>query len=512
VRVGAVANERVKWWRQARFGMFIHFGIYAVPCRGEWVMYNESIPHREYAQFAEQFTPDPDAPKRWVSLAKEAGMKYVVLTARHHDGFSLFDSHANAFNSVKTAAHTDIVRTFTDAARDEGLRVGLYYSPLDWRFPGYFMPDLYLESAEAMREQYHKEMEQLASKYGHLDLIWYDGGGENWLGFGGLERGDGGWKTRDGKTPYRGKFSWQDDQVNARLRELQPSILFNDRTATMGDWRTREGAGALGDFDNVQPWELCLTLAGPWGYQPNATPQSLDSLVRLLTNTVSRDGNMLLNVGPDPAGNIPADQVARLQELGNWLKLYGRAIYDTRGGPFLPTASLTSTRRGNTAFVHLLANEAGECPERVTLPALSQGLILRSARLLATNTDVVWRAAANGDIELTIPSTLPSSPTQVIELTYSDSIMAVDPLALARGASQMKPTDATVAVGGHHGTGISEVQAGFLLDSPDYRHAVDGPNDHAGRQEHIWPSTDPRPCGGSQHRRIRRRLLLLRNH
>jgi alpha-L-fucosidase len=200
----------------------------------------------------------------------------------------------------------------------------------------------------------------------------------------------------------------------------------------MGDWRTREGAGALGDFDNVQPWELCLTLAGPWGYQPNATPQSLDSLVRLLTNTVSRDGNMLLNVGPDPAGNIPADQVARLQELGQWLKLHGRAIYDTRGGPFLPTASLTSTRRGNTAFVHLLANEAGEWPERVTLPALSQGLILRSARLLATNADVVWRAAANGDIELTIPSTLPSSPTQVIELTYSDSIMAVDPLALAR--------------------------------------------------------------------------------
>lgn len=264
VRVGAAADERVKWWRQARFGMFIHFGVYAIPGRGEWVMYNESIPHVEYAKLADQFRPDPDAPKQWAAVAKEAGMKYVVLTARHHDGFSLFDSRANPFNSVKTAAHTDIVRTFTDAARTEGLRVGLYYSPLDWRFPGYFMPDLYLESAEAMRDQYHSEMQQLASEYGKLDLIWYDGGGEDWLGFGGINWGPNGWKTRDPKTPYSGKFSWQDDRMNARLRGLQPNIIFNDRTATIGDWRTREGTAALGDFDNRQPWELCFTIAGAW--------------------------------------------------------------------------------------------------------------------------------------------------------------------------------------------------------------------------------------------------------
>lgn len=434
VRIGAAADERVKWWRQARFGMFIHFGVYAIPGRGEWVMYSESIPHTEYARLAEEFRPDPDAPRRWAALAKEAGMKYAVLTARHHDGFSLFDSQANAFNSAKTAARTDIVRTFTDAVRSEGLRVGLYYSPLDWRFPGYFMPDLYRESAEAMRAQYHEEMEQLASQYGHLDLLWYDGGGENWLGYGGIEWGAGGWKTRDAKTPYKGKFSWQDDRVNTRLRALQPDIIFNDRTSTTGDWRTREGTAALGAFDNRQPWELCFTLAGAWGYQPDAKVRPLDELVRMLTNTASRDGNMLLNVGPDPKGNIAPDQVARLRELGRWLDAYGSAIYDTRGGPFLPTATVTSTRRGNTVFVHLLPGQAGEWPQRVTLPALTQGgATLRSAQLLATRADVVWNTTASGDIRISIPSHLPPSPTQVIELVYSDSIMAVEPLEIPQG-------------------------------------------------------------------------------
>jgi alpha-L-fucosidase len=434
VRVGAAADERVKWWRQARFGMFIHFGVYAIPGRGEWVMYSESIPHVEYAKLADEFRPDPDAPKRWAALAREAGMKYAVLTARHHDGFSLFDSHANAFNAVKTAAHTDIVRTFTDAVRAEKLRVGLYYSPLDWRFPGYFMPDLYRESAEAMRAQYHQEMEQLGSEYGHLDLLWYDGGGENWLGFGGIEWGAGGWKTRDAKTPYHGKFSWQDDRVNARLRELQPNILFNDRTATIGDWRTREGVGALGGFDNKQPWELCFTIAGAWGYQPNATVRSLDELVHMLTNTVSRDGNMLLNVGPDPKGNIAPDQIARLRELGRWLATYGSAIYDTRGGPFLPTATVTSTRRGNTVFVHLLPNPTGEWPQVVTLPAFTHGPTVQSARLLATRAKVTWKKTASGDLQITLPSTLPASPTQVIELVYSDSIMTLEPREISQAA------------------------------------------------------------------------------
>jgi alpha-L-fucosidase len=427
VRVGPTADARIKWWRDARFGMFIHFGVYAIPGKGEWIMYNQSIPHSQYAKFADEFTPDPDAPKQWAQVAKDAGMKYVVLTARHHDGFSLFDSSANAFNSVKTAAKTDIVRTYTDAVRAAGLRVGLYYSPLDWRFPGYFMPDLYLESAEAMRDQYHQEMRQLTTNYGHLDLIWYDGGGENWLGFGGIDRDKNGWKRRDRDKPYKGKFSWRDDEVNTPIRERHPKILINDRTASIADWRTREGAAALGEFDNSQPWELCLTLAGPWGYVPTAKPRSLADLVMLLTNTVSRDGNMLLNVGPDPKGNIPPDQIARLQELGQWLDTHGPAIYATRGGPFLPTPQLTSTRRDNLIFLHVLPDATGALPRLIKIPRLDPGPELRSARLLATQAPVSFRPAGN-HIEFDVPAPTPGSPTQIIELTYADSVMTQTPI------------------------------------------------------------------------------------
>jgi len=337
VHTGPEADRRVAWWREARFGMFIHFGVYSVAGRGEWVRFSEQIPQGEYAKLADQFTPDPKGPGEWARVARQAGMKYMVLTARHHDGFALFDSHANDFNSVRTAAHQDIVREFVAAARGEGLRVGLYYSPLDWRFPGYFFPDLYRESAEGLRDQYHQEMAQLAADYGKLDLIWFDGGGEPWLGFGGIEFDGGQWRSRDRSKPYSGAFSWQDDLVIGHLRQLQPQVLINDRTSAPADWRTREGADRLGGFDNVQPWELCVTLAGAWGYQPGARPRSFQELVLLLTNTVARDGNLLLNVGPPPTGHIPADQIERLQELGRWLQSHGKAIYGTRGGPFLPT-------------------------------------------------------------------------------------------------------------------------------------------------------------------------------
>lgn len=150
----------------------------------------------------------------------------------------------------------------------------------------------------------------------------------------------------------------------------------------------------------------------------------------MLTNTASRDGNMLLNVGPDPKGNIADDQIARLRELGRWLETYGSAIYDTRGGPFLPTPTVTSTRRGNTVFLHLLPSQSGEWAQRVTLPALTKSARLKSARLLATRADVAWNKTASGDIQISVPSTLPASPTQVIELVYSDSIMAVPPLQI----------------------------------------------------------------------------------
>jgi alpha-L-fucosidase len=431
VHTGPEADRHVAWWREARFGMFIHFGVYSVAGRGEWVRFTERIPQREYAELADRFTPDPKAPEEWARVARQAGMKYMVMTARHHDGFALFDSHANEFNSMRTAAHQDIVREFVEAARGQGMRVGLYYSPLDWRFPGYFFPDLYLESAEAMREQYHQEVAQLASGYGRLDLIWYDGGGEQWLGFGGLEFDFVHWKSRDRSKPYTGSFSWQDDLVAQRLHQLQPQILINDRTSAPGDWRTREGADRLGDFDNVQPWELCVTLAGAWGYQPDARPRSLQELVLLLTNTAARDGNLLLNVGPAPTGHIPADQIARLQELGRWLQRYGKSIYGTRGGPFLPSDRMGSTRTGNTIFLHVLPAPDGASPlGKLVLPAFPGGPKLLRARVLGTAADLHVERARTGEVNVPLPAPSTTSATIIVELTYNGSVMDLPPRTL----------------------------------------------------------------------------------
>ncbi|TWB30825.1 alpha-L-fucosidase [Nitrospirillum bahiense] len=429
VRTGPVADQRVAWWRQARLGMFIHFGVYSVLGHGEWAMFSEHIPRNDYAKLADDFHPDPAAPAEWAKVARQSGMKYMVLTARHHDGFSLFASRANDFNVATHNNGQDVVKNYTDAARREGLRVGLYYSPLDWRFPGYFMPDLYLDSAEAMRNQYHREVEQLATDYGKIDLLWYDGGGEQWLGFGGLEFDGAKWGSRDRGKPYTGRFSWRDGEVDQRLHQLQPDILVNDRTSVPGDWRTRENPVNLGGFDDVQPWELCITLAGTWGYQPGARPRSLDELVRLLVQTATRDGNLLVNVGPAPDGHIPPDQIARLGELGAWLQKYGRAIYGTRGGPFLPTATMGATRVDSTVFLHLLGGEGDHLPTIITVPEFPGGPTLLRARLVGTGASLTV-SKGKGGTDIGIPPQAARNGIAIVELSYDGPVMGLAPRPL----------------------------------------------------------------------------------
>ena len=358
----AMENQRparTEWWSKARFGMFIHWGLYAIPGRGEWVQWNEQIPLREYAGLADQFNPVGFNADAWAEVAKAAGMKYMVFTSRHHDGFAMFDDGANPYTSVNTAAKRDFVAEYVKAARKAGMGVGLYYSPLDWRFPGYLMPDLQRDSAEAMREQYHRQMEKLLSNYGKIDLLWFDGGETDWLNFGGDWKGAQWVKRPDGEH-YKGGFSWQHDKVNAMLRHLQPQAIYNGRADMQEDFHSREGDGALGDFDNQHPWELCTTIAGAWGYQPNMQPKPLKHYIQLLAKVAGRDGNLLLNVGPDRNGRIDPSQAQRLREIGGWLGKYGESIYDTRGGPFLPGEYGASTRRGKTIYVHVLQWPAGK--------------------------------------------------------------------------------------------------------------------------------------------------------
>ena len=351
---GADADLRIAWWRDAKFGLFLHWGVYSIPGRGEWVQWNEQIPVDEYAKLAQQFKPTNFDPDAWATIAKDAGMKYSVLTSRHHDGFALFDDPGSSFTAMKSASHQDFVADYVAAVRKAGLHVGLYYSPLDWRYPGFFFPDIYRANAEEMREQYHRQLHELASHYGKLDIVWFDGGGANWLGFGGVQF-KGGWHARPKGQDYIGSFSWKDEEAVADLRRLQPTILVNDRTDAPADFRSREGDGAMGDFDNRHPWELCTTITeGAWGYQPNAKVKSFDQIVKLLVGAVGRDGNLLLNVGPRPDGQIEPAQAQRLKEVGDWLKTNGQSIYGTRGGPYLPGDFGVSTYRDRTIYLHIL--------------------------------------------------------------------------------------------------------------------------------------------------------------
>ena len=366
------AQQRIEWWREARFGMFIHWGLYAIPARGEWVQWNEQIPRTEYAKLAEQFHPDHFSAEKWAQVAKDAGMKYVVLTARHHDGFALFDDPGSDFTAMKSAAHHDFVADYVKAVRVAGLGVGLYYSPLDWRYPGFYFPDLYMDNAIALREQYHRQISELATHYGKLDILWFDGGGNEWLGFGGVEF-KGKWQARPPDQPYKGKFDWQDNQVVGFLREKQPSIIINDRTDAPADFRSREGDGALGKFDNRTPFELCTTIVeGGWGYQKDAKVKSLAHLIQLLVSAAGRDGNFILNVGPRPDGEIDPPQVERLHEIGAWLKQNGDSIYGTRGGPWLPGDYGVSTHKGNIVYLHLLIVPGNG---RVELPDLPTRIV-----------------------------------------------------------------------------------------------------------------------------------------
>jgi len=366
----AVGDDRLAWWREARFGMFIHWGLYAIPGRGEWVQWNEQIPVEEYAKLADQFHPTNFNADAWAEIAKSAGMKYMVLTTRHHDGFCLFDSQASEFK-----ARRDYVADFVRATRAAGLRVGFYYSPLDWRFPGFFFPDLYRQSAEAMREQYHRQMKELLSNYGTLDVIWFDGGEADWLNFGGEWRGAQ-WQRRLSNQHYKAGFDWQHDQVYAMLRQLQPQVVINGRADMPEDFHSREGDGALGNFDNEHPWEICTTIvSGPWGWKPDAPVKPLRELLHLLVGAAGRDGNLLLNVGPRPDGEIDPPQAQRLREIGAWLARHGDSIYGTRGGPFLPGEYGVSTHRGTFIYLHVL-NWSGDT---LHLPAVKPKVLRASA-------------------------------------------------------------------------------------------------------------------------------------
>jgi alpha-L-fucosidase len=384
----------MEWWWKARFGMFIHWGLYAIPGRGEWIMYQEHIPHDEYAELAQSFAPHDYHPEKWVALAQEAGMKYMVLTTRHHDGFCLFDSQVSDFTAPKSAAGRDLIAEFAEACHAAGMPLGFYYSLVDWRYPG-VLPRSVDESPEVyepMVEQAHAQVRELLSNYGEVDVLWYD-------------------------VAYPPDI-WRPEELDRMVRELQPKIIVNNRSGIAGDF----GSPANEVIPESRPWEACFTMNDSWGHVPNDTNyKSPEQLLRLLMSCVARGGNFLLNVAPDPNGRIPAEAVERLQVIGAWLRRNGDAVYGAGPSPVVAPALGWSTRAGNKVYL-LIQRWPGS-----TVPLAWCGSRVVSARVVSTGQEA--RVEQRGDRVWLhdLPEETPDPLLSVVELRFDGEPRMAEP-------------------------------------------------------------------------------------
>ncbi len=320
--------RRMKWWHEAKFGMFIHWGLYSVLGRHEWVMENEGIPVAEYQQLAKRFVPEPNAARAWAKLAKQAGQKYMVMTSKHHEGFCNFDTKLTHYCAPKQACGRDLVREFVEAARAEGLRVGFYYSLMDWHHPDGARCAVDEAARQRFVEYTHGLIRELMANYGKIDVLWYD---VAW--------------------PLDAK-GWESEKMNKMVFELQPDIIVNNRNKLPGDFSTPEQRIVAEKVGRA--WEACMTMNGSWGYQRAdddwKTPKTV---VRNLITCARGGGNYLLNIGPKPDGSIPEESVNILTAVGRWMDKHASTIYGADPCRVTRSNYANFTRKGKTLYMHV---------------------------------------------------------------------------------------------------------------------------------------------------------------
>lgn len=354
------ADERGKWFRDARFGMFIHWGIYSIPAKGEWTYATDPYEPGEYEGYAKVFNPTSYDPTAWAKLAKAAGMKYAVLTSRHHDGFCMFDSHFTDYKITKTPYGKDAVKMFVEAFRAEGIKVGFYHSLPDWTHPGYADKEspeyikfkkLHVPSPEqhqALKDLIFNHVKQLMSEYGKIDILFLD---------------------------YTSQFKADQDffdreRILSMVYANQPDIIVNDR---LSYWKDN-----CRDFDYYTPeicvpnqpqqvkgravmWETCATMNDHWGYAKDDNNwKTPEALVAGLVGCVAQNGNLLLNVGPTEKGVIPSQSVERLRELADWYATNGESVTGCGKSQFRPPFGCVYTQNGKSLYCHFLQPPLGD--------------------------------------------------------------------------------------------------------------------------------------------------------
>lgn len=417
----AQKTQRMQWWTDARFGMFIHWGLYALPARHEWVKNAERLTNEQYQKYFEMFNPDMYNPQEWAKMAKAAGMKYVVLTAKHHEGFCLFDSKYTDYKSTNTPVGKDLIKEYVEAFRAEGLKVGFYYSLIDWHHPDYTIDRVHPQRQESdtayarlnkgkdmnkYRQYMKNQVTELLTNYGEISIIWFD------FSFPG----------KNGK----GHDDWDSENLLKLARKLQPGIIVDDRldlSNVEGGWDfispEQYKVAKWPELNGKRvPWETCQTFSGSWGYyRDENTWKSPAQLIELLVESVSKGGNLLLNVGPTARGVFDSRAQERLTAMGKWMKYNGKSVYGCTEAPAGLTAPsntlLTYNPVTKRLYIHLLSYPMG------SLYLQNMGDKVWYVQFLHDASEISFRAGTNetkNDLTLSLPVLKPDVEIPVLEV------------------------------------------------------------------------------------------------
>jgi len=454
-------NARMEWWRDARFGMFIHWGLYSQAAgywngqptsgAGEWIMTDMRIPRNQYATLASHFDPVKFNADQWAEAAHKAGMKYLVITSKHHEGFCMFKTTATDYNVVDaTPWHKDPLLALSKACRRHGINFCVYYSIMDWHSPNQapanpdpdhpaYNPTSFIRGQKEAYIQYMEtELAELIAKY-HPGLIWFDG---QWMN---------GWTDEDGQQLYH------------YLRKLDPKIIINNRVKGAGDYETPEQYIPSNGLPG-RDWETCMTMNDTWGYKRNDNDwKSTRTLIRNLVDIASKGGNYLLNVGPTGEGLIPDASIERLNEIGQWMKVNGTAIYGTSAGPFtrqLPWGRCTSKTSGHNTVLYL---HVFDWPVNGRLLVPLSNKIKRASLLLAPSTALKTEMSKDGET-IFLPQHAPDdiSSTVVVKLDGAPEVLTIPILQNSDGSIMLTASQADL-----HGSQI-QYESGSSHDDIGY--------------------------------------------
>ncbi|OQA46159.1 MAG: Alpha-L-fucosidase [Chloroflexi bacterium ADurb.Bin325] len=335
--IAASRPDRIRWWQEARFGMFVHWGLYSQIGRHEWVMNRERIPIAEYEPLADAWKPKERPAREWAALAKQAGMKYMVMTTKHHEGFCLWDTQMTDYNAAKRGPGRDLVREYVEACREFDLKIGFYYSLMDWHHPDGAACAVDEAARRRFLDYTQGLVRELMTNYGKIDILWYD---VSW--------------------PLKSPELWESVKMSSMARELQPHIIINNRDQLDEDFGTPEEHVTAEQAG--RNWEACMTFNGAWGYMPSAPDEdwhSTRAVLGMLSTATAGQGNLLLNIGPAPDGSVPQLAYDRLLPVGKWLAQNGEAVYgqvDRTDGrlEWMPVSGnpmgRSWTLKGNTAY------------------------------------------------------------------------------------------------------------------------------------------------------------------